>query len=243
MVPTPATLYRVLLQAYGPQGWWPLLDVDGTNPTKSGSVTGYHVGVYDYPRNERQRFEICVGAILTQNTAWPNVERALRNLAALDALTADSLLSLETNVLRSAIRPSGYYNTKARKLVEFAQFFRDRGTGVPARDRLLAIWGVGPETADSMLLYAYRIPEMVVDAYTRRILEHLRMVPPGLGYEALKAFCVRELSRDVIVYQEFHALMVEHAKREYRRKPYHDSVFESVVASAASGREKSRARQ
>ena len=206
-------LYLDLLEAYGPQGWWPLLGHDGVNPTKTGSITGYHPGDYSFPRNDAERFEICAGAILTQNTAWPNVEKALRALATAEALNSDAILALPEPALAALIRPSGYHNMKARKLKEMADFFMKLGNRVPERDELLSVWGIGPETADSIRLYAYGQPEMVVDAYTRRVLEQLGWVSASVSYEALKVYCLENLPEDVLVYQEFHALVVEHAKR------------------------------
>ena len=205
--------YLDLLAAYGPQGWWPLLGHEGTNPTKTGSVTGYHPGDYGFPRDEAQRFEIWTGAILTQNTAWSNVEKALRALAAAQALSPEAILALPEQELAPLIRPSGYHNVKARKLKEMAAFFRSLRGRVPSRTGLLAVWGIGPETADSIRLYAHHQPEMVVDAYTRRIFDRLAFVPATASYDEAKAFCVAGLPAEVAVYQEFHALVVEHAKR------------------------------
>jgi len=217
-------LYERLMAEYGPQGWWPLLGHAGTNPTKSGAVRGYHPGDYSFPRTDDERFEICVGAVLTQNTAWPNVERALASLASLNALTPDRMLDLDEGILRQAIRPSGYFNVKARKLRCLAEFCAGLGGRVPRRDELLAVWGIGPETADSILLYACKQPECVIDAYTRRVFAHLGIADPAASYDDLKALCERQLPRDVPVYQEFHGLLVEHAKRVYARKPYRDGV-------------------
>jgi endonuclease-3 related protein len=215
-----------LLAEYGPQGWWPLLEVDGENPTRTGSCTAYHVGVYDYPRTRRQRVEICVGAILTQNTAWPNVEKALHALHELGALDVEALLKLPVSELAAAIRPSGYFNIKARKLTCLAEFLVALGERTPSRAELLGVWGIGPETADSIRLYAYSEPEMVVDAYTRRILCHLGVVEEKIGYDALKRICEEDIPPDVVLRQEFHALLVEHAKRNYGRRPYRDPLFE-----------------
>jgi len=205
--------HRQLLEAYGPQGWWPLLGHPGVNPTKTGSCTGYHPGEYDLPRTDAERFEICTGAILTQNTAWPNVEKALLALADAGASAPEAILDLPTPELALLIRPAGYHNTKARKLKELAAFFQGLRGRTPARSELLAVWGVGPETADSIRLYAYGQLEAVVDAYTRRMLEGLGRIPPGASYDAMKAHCVANLPPEVVVYQEFHALVVEHAKR------------------------------
>ncbi|MBN2448852.1 MAG: endonuclease III domain-containing protein [Lentisphaeria bacterium] len=211
------TLYGQLLAAYGPQGWWPLLDHRGANPTRSGALTGYHPGRYDYPRTAEQRFEICVGAILTQNTAWPNVEKALLALQRAGALSLPGLEALGEAELLTCIRPSGYYRAKARKLREWSRFCRLTGEATPSREALLGVWGIGPETADSIRLYAYGLPEMVVDTYTRRVLAGLGHLPRAAGYDEVKALCIRGLPPDAMVYQEFHALMVEHAKRFYRR--------------------------
>ena len=224
--PPAGSLHRLfprLLERYGTQGWWPLLAHAGVNPTKTGVLRGYHPGDYSFPHTARERFEICVGAILTQNTAWPHAERALRNLDTLDALNGpDALLAIPQATLLAAIRPSGYFNAKARKVIALAEFLQTCPTSTPSRPALLSVWGIGPETADSIRLYAFRQPEMVVDTYTRRILAHLGLVENKIGYDNLKAFCVRELDSSVEVYQEFHALMVEHAKRCYARAPYLD---------------------
>nr|WP_320133444.1 endonuclease III domain-containing protein [uncultured Holophaga sp.] len=212
----PSALYhfhRRMLEDYGPQGWWPLLAHPGCNPTKTGAITGYHPGDYSFPRDAAQRFEIGVGAILTQNTAWTNVEKALLKLQAGCALDPVVLLDLAPEDLAERIRPSGYFNAKARKLREWAAFFQALGGASPTREALLGVWGIGPETADSIRLYAYGELEMVVDAYTRRVLEAEGFIGPGLGYEALKDFCVRGLPAEVTLYQEWHALLVEHAKR------------------------------
>ncbi|WP_005035497.1 endonuclease III domain-containing protein [Holophaga foetida] len=206
-------LYRRLLAEYGPQGWWPLLDHPGTNPTKTGSITGYHPGDYAFPKTDAQRFEIGVGAILTQNTAWPNVEKALVNMKAASALDPQSLLDLAPEALGAMIRPSGYFNAKTRKLKAWASFYLGLVGAVPSRPALLEVWGIGPETADSIRLYAYEQPELVVDAYTRRVLETEGLVPQGTNYEALKKICIDHLPADPLIYQEFHALMVERAKR------------------------------
>lgn len=209
--------HRDLLDAYGPQGWWPLSEHAGTNPTKTGSTHGYHPGDYTFPRTAQERFEICTGAVLTQNTAWPNVEKALRALIQADALSPSAMLAAIEIDLAALIRPSGYHNAKARKLKHLAAFFRELDGKTPSRDQLLAVWGIGPETADSIRLYAYGQTEMVVDAYTRRILEQAGWIPPKTGYDELKRFCMEGLPGDTHMYQEFHALMVEHAKRLKKR--------------------------
>jgi endonuclease-3 related protein len=202
-----------LLEAYGPQGWWPLLAHAGSNPTLTGRLTGYHPGDFTFPRTDTQRFEICCGAILTQNTAWPNVERALDRLARKELLSPGAILSAEDDSLESAVRPSGYFHTKAKKLRVFSEFYRRLGGRTPSREALLDVWGIGPETADSIRLYAYKETEMVIDAYTLRVLLRQGTCRPPLDYARAKRTCERHLPRSLEGYQEFHALMVEHAKR------------------------------
>lgn len=213
-------MYKFLLHEYGPQGWWPLLDHCGTNPTKTGSVNGYHPGDYSFPKTKLQQFEICIGAILTQNTSWVQVEKALQSLASLQALSPDDISHLSLQQLKQAIRPAGYFNQKARKLKEFTSFYTSLNNAVPTREHLLGVWGIGEETADSMLLYAFRVPSFVVDAYTRRIFTHLYLAPDNASYQEIKAVVEQQLEPSLEAYQEFHALLVEHAKRYYSKKPY-----------------------
>jgi endonuclease-3 related protein len=230
------SLYKKLYEAYGPQGWWPLVGHAGTNPTKTGAVQGYHMGDYSFPRNRAEQFEICLGAILTQNTAWPAVEKSLLNLKNINALAPEAILQLEEEVLKAAIRPSGYHNQKVRYIRNFTLFFQGLGERVPAREELLTIVGIGPETADSMLLYAFGQPEFVVDAYTKRILMALGLIAETASYASVKQLCEEALRKEiahpkelVVAYQEFHALLVEHAKRYYARKPYgqNDALLKS----------------
>jgi endonuclease-3 related protein len=206
-------LVNAMLATYGPQGWWPLLGHAGSNPTSTGRLTGYHPGDFAFPRNEAERFEICIGAILTQNTAWTNVERALSLLQQQQLLSAKAILAATDEVLQRAIRPSGYFRAKTRKLRIFAELAIRLGGRTPSRDELLGVWGIGPETADSIRLYAYGQPEMVVDTYTIRVLCHHGYCRLPLDYQRAKRYCEERVPRSVETYQEFHALMVEHAKR------------------------------
>jgi endonuclease-3 related protein len=202
-----------MLRSYGPQGWWPLLGHAGSNPTLTGRLTGYHPGDFSFPRDDQQRFEICCGAILTQNTAWTNVEKALDGLSRQALLSPPAILSASDMTLESAIRSSGYFRAKAKKLRAFADFYRRLDGRTPSRDALLAVWGVGPETADCIRLYAYGQVEMVVDAYTIRVLCRHGFCRQPLDYARAKRLCERCLPRTLESYQEFHALVVEHAKR------------------------------
>jgi endonuclease III related protein len=206
-------LYAKLLKRYGPQGWWPLLELEGgRKPTKKGSTRGYHPGDYSYPKTAAQRFEICVGAILTQNTAWTNVEKALLALKKKRLLDPCRIVPTETYRLEEAVRPAGYFRQKARKLKIFSKCYVGLKGDVPGREQLLALWGIGPETADSILLYAYKVPTFVVDAYTRRVFLRDGIVREGATYDDIKVAVEASLPRRYEVYQEFHALIVEEGK-------------------------------
>lgn len=213
-------IYEKLYALYGPQGWWPLTDYEGKNPTKTGSLRGYRPLNYDLPETERQIFEIIVGAILTQNTAWTSAEMALYNLKELNAVNPHAVLEISDETLKEAIRCAGFLNQKAVYLREISRFFISLKGRIPQRKELLQVKGVGNETADSILLYAYKQPQFVVDAYTRRIFTHLRIVEEKISYMDMKKLFESNLPQEVPVYQEYHALIVEHAKRYYRKKPY-----------------------
>ncbi len=213
-------IYAWLMKSYGPQGWWPVLNHKGKKPNITGNLRGYHPKDYSYPRNSNQGFEICVGAILTQNTAWKNVEKALINLKAAKVLSPRKLIQLGDKELKELIRPAGYYNQKAGYLLTFTEFFLSLKGKVPARGEVLNCKGIGDETADSMLLYAYSQLEFVVDAYTRRIFSNLGFIKHDEKYMIIKELFETYVERDVFIYQEYHALIVEHAKRYYSKKPY-----------------------
>ncbi len=211
-------IYEFLLDSYGPQGWWPLLDHPGSNPTKSGAVEGYHPGDYSFPKTDSQRFEICLGAILTQNTSWPSVEKALLNFDRIKSLSIEGIKKLSDGKLREMIKPAGYYNQKAKYIKEFIKYFEGLDGKTPTRDGLLSVKGIGPETADSMLLYAFNVPSFVVDAYTRRIFIKLGLIDKKAEYDEIKKLFEDNLEKDYKIYQEYHALIVEHAKRYYLKK-------------------------
>jgi endonuclease-3 related protein len=180
-------VYRQLFKTLGPQGWWP-----GDSP-----------------------FEIMVGAVLVQNTAWKNVERAITNLKQAKVLTPRKLYALPTEELAEFIRPAGYFRIKAKRLRNLVRFFVERYRGSIAtmqkadtqelRKELLAVNGIGPETADSILLYALGKPVMVVDTYTHRVFARHGWVPHGTAYHPLQEHLTGQLSVDALVYNEFHA--------------------------------------
>lgn len=213
-------IYEKLYDLYGPQGWWPLMDLESVNSKKTGATHGYHPLNYNLPENEKQRYEIILGAILTQNTAWTSAEKALWNLNKLDVINPEKLLDLDDEILKEAVRPAGFLNQKSVYLKQISRFFLSLKGDIPTRKEILQVKGVGNETADSIMLYAYKQPEFVVDAYTKRIFSHLGIVNENIKYMELKEFFQSNLPKDMAVYNEYHALIVEHAKRYYQKKPY-----------------------
>lgn len=213
-------IYSMLFSLYGPQGWWPLIEYSGDNPTKTGSIRGYHKENYDLPETDNQRFEIMIGAILTQNTAWTSAEKALMNLHDMGALNVLKILEMDEEILKEAIRCAGFLNQKSIYIREIARFFMDLNGRIPTRKQILSVKGVGEETADSILLYAYKQPEFVIDAYTRRLLFHWGLIEEKTKYKDVKVLFESNLPQDVPLFQEYHALIVEHAKRYYQKKPY-----------------------
>jgi endonuclease-3 related protein len=184
---------------------------------------GYHAGNFSHPRTPAGRFEVIMGAVLTQNTAWTNAEAALASLLRAGARLPSDILSLPLRRLAALVRSSGYFNQKARKLRAVAALFaRPRAltaAGAPSREALLSEFGIGPETADSILLYAFHEPVFVVDAYTRRILSRIGVIDGSESYENLQALFHGVLERDHALYNEYHALIVQHAKMHCRTRP------------------------
>jgi endonuclease-3 related protein len=224
-------IYQQLLSFYGPQGWWPIFNHKGSNPTKTGSVKGYHISDYSFPHNNDEKFEICLGCFLTQNTNWQSVEKSISKLNSINALSINGIKKLSDGKFKEMIKPSGYYNQKANYIKKFIPFFESLKERTPSRDELLSLNGIGPETADSMLLYAFKQPEFVVDTYTKRIFATLGLISWNEKYELIKSFIENSIlinynTQSVLeIYQEFHALIVEHAKRFYSKKPYGENCF------------------
>ncbi len=214
------TIYQKLYKLYGPQGWWPLISLDNINPNKTGAIRGYHPGNYDLPEERNDVYEVILGAILTQNTLWLQAEKALFNLNQLNAIVPEKLLGLDNETLKLAIKCAGFLNQKSIYLKEITRFFIQLDGSVPTRNELIGVKGVGNETADSILLYAYKQPEFVVDTYTKRIFSYLGIVDEDIKYMELKKLFESNLPHEISVYNEYHALIVEHAKRYYSKKPY-----------------------
>ncbi len=215
-------VYELLLEKFGPQGWWPVKSLAGE---RGFDDKGYHPGRFDIPSTDEERFEIIVGAILTQNTTWKNVENVLNLLLKDNLMSPRAIVDMGLEELALKIRSSGYYNQKAKKLRAISQFFLSRSSGLvcPERKELLEVWGVGKETADSILLYAFNYPIFVVDAYTRRFVLGLNKLWRYDGgesfvdenklknsrwYDTLQNLFHSCLSKDSIIFNEFHALIV-----------------------------------
>jgi endonuclease-3 related protein len=208
-------IYKRLYKEYGAQGWWPFLD------------TGYHPNDYDYPKNENQLFEVALGSILTQNTTFTSVEKALNNLQELNCTTSKAIKNMDIEILKSAIKPAGYFNQKSQYILNFIEFYDELKGRVPSREELLKVKGIGEETADSILLFGYNQCEFKIDAYTKRLLLELGLCEEKAKYSDIKALMensLKEVIKDEeelrIVYQEYHALIVEHGKKYYSKKPY-----------------------
>ncbi len=190
-----------LLAHFGPRGWWP-----GETP-----------------------FEVMIGAILTQNANWKNVEMAIQNLKDKGVLDPEALLSLRPAMLQRLIRPAGFFRVKTNRLIAFLKYYMS-GYGGSARkmagqdlaklrEELLSVNGIGPETADSILLYAMKKPIFVIDAYTKRILSRHALCAEEDGYDQLQELFMDRLAHDVVLFNEYHALIVEAGKNFCRPKP------------------------
>ena len=212
--------YDALFAAHGPQHWWP----------------------------GRTAFEVIVGAILTQNTSWSNVEIAIQNLRRERLMTPRGIEAVPFTRLARLIRSSGYFRQKAKKLKCFVRFLRSEYDGslrrmfdtptAALREKLLGVYGIGPETADSILLYAGKHPVFVVDAYTRRLLERHQLATPAQSYEEIRELIEHSLPREAPLYNEYHALIVRTGKEYCRTRnprcnecPLHSFLPHAMQAS------------
>jgi endonuclease-3 related protein len=209
-------IYRRLIACYGPQHWWP-----GESP-----------------------FEVMVGAILTQQASWTGVEKAIANLKAAGALSPGALRRLPELELANLIRPAIYHNAKAKKLKAFVNWLgasygddlgRFFGNDIQTiRRELLAVFGIGEETADSIILYAAEKPIFVIDAYTRRIMARLGLVAEGISYRACQLFFMSKLPEDTPMFNEYHALLVRLGKSVCRPRPLHSGCCLKDICPSAS---------
>jgi len=194
-------IFALLHRHFGPRHWWPA----------------------------ETPFEVVIGAILTQNTAWRNVELAIANLRAADALAPRGILRQELAALEAMLRPAGFFRQKASRLLGFARYLEARHQGdlrgwlgrplEQVRAELLGLPGIGPETADAILLYAGQRPSFVVDAYTRRLFGRLGLLSGSESYDQVRALFMTALPADVELFNEFHALIVEAGKTCCRPRP------------------------
>jgi endonuclease III related protein len=194
-------IFEQLLDHHGPLRWWPA----------------------------ETPFEVCVGAILTQNTAWTNVEKAIIALKQADVLNPEGLRDIELEKLATLIRPAGYFNVKSRRLKDFIEWlFAKYGGDLEKmfdrewrilRNEFLKVRGIGPETCDSILLYAGQKPTFVVDAYTRRLFHRLGLLSVSADYEETRALFMEHLPSDTALFNEYHALIVEQCKQFCRKTP------------------------
>jgi endonuclease-3 related protein len=194
-------IFDTLLAAYGPRFWWPA----------------------------ESSFEVCVGAILTQNTNWGNVEKAIANLKREGYLSPQGLQDIPSERLAELIRPAGYFNVKSARLKDFIGWlFSEHGGSLEEmfsgdwrelRLELLKVRGIGPETCDSILLYAGHKPSFVVDAYTKRLFSRLDLISLKASYDEVRGLFMASLPADVELFNEYHALIVEHCKERCRTRP------------------------
>ncbi len=263
-------IYHKLEKAFSPQGWWPII-------SDKNLLCEYHRNA---PCNDDEALEICIGAILaqntqfypnvvralqqlklgrkltkqelevlkeaeiqqerisgnkqkqtkhdilTQNTSWKNVEKAILKLSGANLISLTKLASAEESELAELIRSSGYHNQKAKKLKFFANHVLSKHKSIEKffkqpnlREELLSLWGIGPETADSIVLYAAKQPSFVVDAYTKRIFSRLGFCSKDVDYHELQNRFHDKLPKDACMFNEYHALLVELAKRNCKAKP------------------------
>jgi endonuclease III related protein len=177
----------------------------------------YHPNDFSYPKNKEQIFQIICGCILTQNTSWKQAEKAIINLIKNKMLDPKKIIETKENKLGEIIRPSGYYNQKAKKLKIISEWFINNNL-VPKREELLKIKGVGPETVDSILLYAYKKPEFVIDSYTKRFLLKRNLITEKYKYDEIKKLFEDNLKKDYKLFQEYHALIVQNQKKIKKTK-------------------------
>ena len=222
----PYQIYKKLLKHFGPQGWWPIGGI--YNPKKKRFT-------------DNEKFEIMTGAILTQNTAWNNVEKALSNLRKEKKLNIEHISKINLKKLQTLIKPSGFYKQKATRLKNFAKtILAFKTLNNIERSELLSLNGVGPETADSILLYALEKPYFVVDAYTKRIINRLAIFKSE-DYDEIQNFFQNNLPKNVGIYKEYHALIVELAKKHCKNKP--DCKKCPIIANCADSQPRCKPRR
>ncbi len=210
-------IYQKLLKSFGPQHWWPVTKDNDKSPK-------YHKNIN---LNEKQKLEIIFGAILTQNTSWKNVEKAIINLNKHNLIDVKKTIKIDNKKLAHIIKSSGYHNQKAKKLKNFSGFLLKNYNGNlkelfgndigKLRHELLSVNGIGPETADYIILYAAKKPIFVIDAYTKRIMNRIGFKEES--YDELQEMFMDNLEHNGNIFNEYHALLVELGKNRCKTKP------------------------
>jgi len=188
------SIYKRLLKFFGFQNWWPV-------------------------HTENHLVEISFGAILTQNTSWKNVEKALKNLIDNDLMDFEKVSFTDKKRLQEIIRPAGFYKRKSETLIQFSKKVKNIEKNSITRDFLLSIKGIGKETADSILLYALDKPYFVIDAYTKRIFSRLGLIDKNMDYDQIQRIFHKNLPDDIQIFKEYHALIVKLGKNFCKKKP------------------------
>ena len=228
-------IYEQLLSYYGEQGWWPILinqnDINKFQEKKYKTkfhkiINSQYYSVYstefkNREKTENEKLEIMIGVILTQSVNWKNVELALAKLKEKNCLNIDCLKEITLTELSELIKSSGYKNQKAKKIKELIQYLNRKKWlthNSITRQELLNIWGIGNESADSILLYAFDKSFFVVDAYTKRLFNRLGIIQ-SVDYMQIQNFIQNNIEKNYKIYNEFHALIVEHSKTLCQSKP------------------------
>ncbi len=221
-------IYASLLNHFGPQHWWPVTPEGKFYPEYSGG-----------PKNEKQQLEVIFGAILTQNTSWKNAEKAIVNLNKNNLIEVKKIIKIKNNKLAETIKSSGYHNQKANKLKNFCNFLLKYYNGKlnllfqkdihELRQQLLSVNGIGPETADSIILYAAKKPIFVVDAYTKRVFGRIGF--SQAIYDDLQKLFMENLPNSEKLFNEYHALIVELGKIICKKAPLCEKCPISVYCS------------
>jgi len=211
-------IFAHLYEHYGPQGWWPV--------TREGSETPQYIKSNYERRSREEQLEIIIGAILTQNTSWKNAEIALMNLNTKNLMNLDVLAAISETNLGEIIRASGYYNQKAKKIQTIVAFLKkeslaklEKLTIPELRTKLLTVKGIGNETADSIILYAFNGLAFVIDSYTKRIFARIGLSNESIAYTDLQKQFETNIPENVALYNEYHALIVSLAKEHCKKEP------------------------
>ena len=215
MVNPTQRIYNILHEKYDSQKWWPTTLTGDLHPTYHGKK-----------HNETQQFEIIVGTILTQNTSWKNVEKAIFNLNNNKLLSIEKIKKTKQEKIAELIKPAGYFNQKSERLKILSEYLYKKTIKElfsqpinKLREELLSIKGIGPETADSIILYSANKATFVIDTYTKRIFSRIGLCKKEIKYEELQQQITTELPRTTKLFNEYHALLVELAKRHCKTKP------------------------